>query len=82
MRAIEHINGDSELKRRIAICRKRVRRVRATQKALTMEAQQVASPAGWRAERTGDAFKQRIKMVEKEEAADAICEATEDECVG
>ena len=83
MRVLQHINSSNELKRRIAICRKRVRRARATQKMLTMETQCIASPAQSLAENTGDVFNDEPHMAEEGVgAADTIWGAAEDERTG
>lgn len=56
MNLLQGINGSNELKRRIVICRRRVRRARATHKTLTIETERVRSPAPFQAENAGEIF--------------------------
>ena len=54
MNLLHGINGNNELKRRIVICRRRVRRARATHKTLTIGTESVDSLAPFQAESAGE----------------------------
>lgn len=80
MKVLQSINGGNELKRRIAVCRKRVRRARATQKVLTPETQCGASSARPQAVDTSEALEGEAHAIEKGvEVADTIRGAADNE---